>query len=200
MRTTVPLLAAALLIAATQVSAQTCTEPHYRWTEKTDESLASITPVRTTIGAMLRTWGLLPFTSQAQFKCADRAGRELRVYSLFGWVRRVKTGETDGDWHVELTARQNSPIDSCIVVEIPPPDLSAKYQDARADLGVLLSWDSQGDVTPAVRLKFIGAAFFDGEHRGGATRRDQTDGAHGRCNSSARALWELHPVYWVKTP
>jgi len=24
---------------------------------------------------------------------------------------------------------------------------------------------------------------------GGATHRDQTDGAHGRCNSSARALW-----------
>ncbi len=126
MRATVTLLAAALLLAATQVSAQTCTEPHYRWTEKTDESLASITPVRTTIGPMLRTWALLPFTSQAQFKCADRAGRERRVYSVLGWVRRVKTGETDGDWHVELTARQNSPIDSCIVVEIPPPDLSAK--------------------------------------------------------------------------
>src|SRR5438874_1636648 len=36
MRTTVTLSAAALLLAATQVSAQTCTEPHYRWTEKTD--------------------------------------------------------------------------------------------------------------------------------------------------------------------
>jgi len=30
--------------------------------------------------------------------------------------------------------------------------------------------------------------------------RDRTDGAHGRRNSSAQALWELHPVYWVKQP
>jgi len=51
-----------------------------------------------------------------------------------------------------------------------------------------------------VRARAIGAAFFDGEHRGGPTRRDRTDGAYGSCNASARALWELHPVYWVKQP
>ena len=78
---------------------------------------------------MITTWGLPAFTGQAQYKCADREGRELRVYSLLGWVRRVKTAEDDGP-----------------------------------------------------------------------TRRDQTDGAHGRCNSSARALWELHPVYWIRQP
>lgn len=36
------------------------------------------------------------------------------------------------------------------------------------------------DVTPPVRPRFVGAALFDGEHRGGASHRDKTDGAHGR--------------------
>jgi hypothetical protein len=179
---------------------QTCTDPHYRWTVKGDEALASISPVRATIRAMLRTWGLPAFTGQAQYKCAAREGRELNVYSVLGWVRRVKTGEDDGDWHVELTSRADSPTDSCIVAEIPPAELGGNYAQARTDLADLVDWNSSGDVANPVRLRFIGAAFFDGEHRGGPTRRDQTDGAHGRCNSSARALWEIHPLYWVRQP
>lgn len=187
-------------IAASPVNGQTCTDPHYRWSEKTDESLASLTPVRAYITTMVTSWGVLPFTGQAQYKCADRTGRELRVYSVTGWVRRVRTGESDGDWHIELTPRQNSSTDSCVVAEIPPVEFSGKYDVARQNLQSLVTWDSNGDVSPPVRLRFIGAAFFDGEHRGGATHRDQTDGSHGRCNSSARALWEIHPVYWVKEP
>jgi hypothetical protein len=189
-----------LFLLAPRLAFSQCTEPHYRWSEKTDDSLASITPVSASISAMLARWAVPAFTGEARYKCADRAGRELRVYSLRGWVRRVKTGESDGDWHLELTARQDSPVDSCIVVEIPPPDQSGNYAVARQDLRALVSWESNGDVVPPVRVRVIGAAFFDGEHRGGPTRRDSTDGAHGRCNSSARALWELHPVYWVKQP
>jgi len=185
-------------LAARPAAAQ-CTDPHYRWTEKTRESLASITPVKRSVGTILG-WATLEFTGQSQYKCAPRKGHELSVYSVLGWVRRVKTQETDGDWHIELTSRSDSPTDSCIVAEIPPVELGGNYGQARADLQNLVNWNSQGDVVPPVRLRFIGAAFFDGEHRGGATRRDSTDGAHGRCNSSAHALWELHPVYWVRAP
>jgi hypothetical protein len=115
-----------------------------------------------------------------------------------GWVRRVRTGESDGDWHIELTARQTSPVDSCLVLEIPAADLNGNYAQARLDLQSRASWDSHGDVLPPVRLRFIGAAFFDGQHRGADLAK--ADGSHGRCNSSARALWELHPVYWVREP
>lgn len=58
----------------------------------------------------------------------------------------------------------------------------------------------KGDVSPPVRVRFIGLAFFDGQHRGNASKLDRTDGAHGRCNSSARALWEIHPIYLVTKP
>ena len=190
-------------LVAAPLGAQTCTEPHYRWTEKTDESLASLVPTRAYISTILGSWGLLDFTGQDLYKCADRQGRELRVYSITGWVRRVKKGETDGDWHVEMTARQASPVDSCIVLEIPPVTSGANYAQARADLDAFLAVTivhANGDLDPPLRLRLIGAAFFDGEHRGGATRRDQTDGAHGRCNSTARALWELHPLYWGRAP
>ena len=147
---------------------------------------------------MLHTWTLPIFTGEDAFRCAPRDGHELKSYSLLGWVRRVKTGQDDGDWHIELTSRRDSPVDSCIVVEIPPVALSANYGQARADLQDFASWNSQGDVDPPVRLRFIGAAFFDGEHRG--ADRSRTDTKHGRCNASARALWELHPVYWVRKP
>jgi hypothetical protein len=188
-----------ILFAAPSAARGQCTDPHYRWTEKVDESLASIAAVKSYVSTILK-WPLVEFTSQAKYKCAERIGRELKVYSVTGWVRRVKTGETDGDWHIELTSRQNTPVDSCMVVEIPPPSLSGNYAQARQDLDRKVSWASNGDVSPPVKLRFIGAAFFDGEHRGGAANRDKTDGAHGRCNSSAKALWELHPIYWVLDP
>ena len=194
------LLAVMLAIVGRPAAAQTCTDPHYRWTVKTAESLASVTPTRTSVTTMITSWSLPEFTGQAIYKCAPRAGKELKTYSVLGWVRRVKTGEADGDWHIELTSRSDSPTDSCIVVEIPPAELGANFAQARTDLQSLASWNGTGDVVPPVRLRFIGAAFFDGEHRGGATHRDRTDGAHGRCNSSAHALWELHPVYWVRQP
>lgn len=189
-----------LLLLTPRVAASQCTEHHYRWSEKTTDSLANVTPVSASITAMLTRWAVSEFTGEARYKCADRTGRELRVYSLRGWVRRVKTGESDGDWHIELTARRDSPVDSCIVVEIPPADLSGNYAVARQDLRAVVNWGSNGDVVPPVRVRVIGAAFFDGEHRGGPANRDRTDGAHGRCNASARALWELHPVYWVRRP
>jgi hypothetical protein len=191
-------LIAVLAVGVRPAVAQTCTDPHYRWTVKTAESLASVTPTRTSIYSMLNRWTLPEFTGEDKYQCAPRAGRELNVYSVLGWVRRVKTGQVDGDWHIELTSRSDSPTDSCIVVEIPPIDLSANYAQARTDLRSLVNWDSNGDIVPPVRLRFIGAAFFDGEHRG--ADRSRTDTRHGRCNASARALWELHPVYWVRQP
>ena len=191
------LVIAPLLLAPVRVSGQ-CSESHYRWSEKIDGSLASITPVRTYVTTILKSWEPLELTRAAKYKCWDRAGRELKIYSVTGWVRRVRTGESDGDWHIELTSRRDSPVDSCIVLEIPPPDLNGNFAQARVDLRSRASWDAHGDVEPPVRARFIGAAFFDGQHRG--AELTNADGSHGRCNSSAKALWELHPVYWVLDP
>lgn len=200
----VALLAGAASILPPSAAAQ-CDAPHYRWAQKTDDSLASTVARRTNITSILRQWSLLEFTGQAKYKCAPRAGNERNVYSLLGWVRRVRRHESDGDWHIEVTVRANTPVDSCVVVEIPPADLSGLYANARNDLDSLeskngITESSAGDLSQPLRVRIVGAAFFDGQHRGGAAHRDQTDGSHGRCNSSARALWEIHPVYWVTEP
>ena len=245
----------AVVAATTRLAAQTptCAEPHYRWTEKTDASLAGITPKRAYISTILKTWGLLPLTGKAQYRCATRSGRELQVYSVTGWVRYLEKREDDGDWHIELTRASDSPRDSCTVAEIPPAGGQlveggvfvwaggVKAPELVADSGLPTGHNGRvkvdrylrvldhpeiyvagdlasvtdprtghvlpgaavppgGELTEPLRLRVIGPALFDGEHRGGPDRRDQTDGSHGHCNLSARALWEIHPVYWVKPP
>src|SRR5207245_1142058 len=83
--------------------------------------------------------------------------------ALVGWVRRVRLQESDGDWHVELTAAPATPVDSCIIVEIPAERYGAIYRGARAALASLVDTTRlgpRGDLRPPVRVRFTGAAFF----------------------------------------
>lgn len=57
--------------------------------------------------------------------------------------------------------------------------------------------DKDGGLREPLAVGIRGAPFFDGQHRRTTRRHDETDGGHGRCNSSLRALWDLHPVYAV---
>jgi len=181
--------------------AQRCREPHYRWSQKTDTGLALVPPQATSVSAILATW--TPPDFGPRDRCALRADRELLAYSLTAWVRRVDEVKDDGDWHIELTERADSPSDSCVVVEIPAPQYSPRYAQARAALDSLISdvkVRKRGILARPLRARISGAAFFDGQHRRGGRRSDKIDGAHGRCNSSVRALWEIHPVYRVTSP
>ena len=181
----------------------TCNEPHYRWSEKTDTTLAKKASTAVDVTDIL---GWAPRTITAKDKCAKRIGRERNLYSVTGWVRRIKLHEKDQDWHIELTENEDdTPVKaSCIIVEIPDPALGDFYSQARTQLAGLvdtLSLKSNGDLDQAVQVRFTGAALFDGYHQtrpanGGAPHASN----HGRCNSSTRALWELHPVYRVEAP
>ncbi len=192
-----PLLLAA---AARAGSGQTCTEPHYRWSEKVDVSLASKTPTTVDVSDIL---GWTPRTITAKDKCASRAGQELSVYTVTAWVRRVKLHESDGDWHIEITEEESTPVpSSCIIVEIPAPKSGTVYQQARDQLAALVDTTQLGkggDLGTPIQVSFTGAAFFDGYHQK-KTATGARASQHGRCNSSVRALWELHPVYKVSAP
>ena len=81
--------------------------------------------------------------------------------------------------------------------------LGVAYRRARAHLNVLLAArhiDGDGHFDASLDVQITGAAFYDGQHRRMTRKHDQTDGGHGRCNASVRALWELHPVYEVRRP
>jgi hypothetical protein len=184
---------------AVEAFTRPCREPHYRWSEKTDTSLmATGVPRNISIGVVLGHWAPPGLTSHDW--CAPRAGRELLLYSVRGWLRRVETAKDDGDWHLELTDRPQSPLDSCLVAEIPPGELGAAYRQARADLATALGhrkmW-KRGMLAEPLEVRIVGAAFFDGHHRP-TTRPEAINPRHGDCNSSLRALWELHPVYRVE--
>ena len=193
--------AGALFASRSSTPPQRCDQPHYRWDVKTDTSLAGRPAVPATITDILTRWP--PPALGASDACAPRAGRELNRYVVRGWVRRIERKKDDGDWHIELTAAATSPAESCIVVEIPLPRFGAVYRRARSQLNALLvdrHLDKDGDLDTALEVRIAGAAFYDGQHRRTTSRRDQADGGHGRCNTSLRALWELHPVYDVRAP
>jgi hypothetical protein len=191
----------ALLSLELPIQAQKCREPHYRWTQKVDTALAGLPPQDGSVANILAAWA--PPSLGPRDRCASRADRELQVYRVTGWVRRLDRFKDDGDWHVELTERADSPPDSCVVVEIPARKYSSRYAQARAALDSLIGTTRirrGGVLAQAVQARITGAAFFDGQHRRGGRRSEKIDGEHGRCNSSVRALWEIHPVYRVTSP
>ena len=188
-----------LTVVPPAARAQTCNEPHYRWSEKIDTTLAQLPPAPADIGRILAGWAPLDRTSAGS--CAPRSGREDSVFVLTGWVRRIELHEADGDWHIELTEAATSPVTACIIVEIPAERYGAVYRAARAALAALVDTTRlgvRGGLAAPVQVRFTGAAFFDGYHElpwpGGPPRPV----LHGRCNASLHALWELHPVYKVE--
>ena len=190
-----------LLAFRDRIAQQRCDQPHYRWDVKIDTSLAGRPAVRTTITEILTRW--TPPTLGPRDACAPRAGRELNRYVVRGWIRRIEKTKDDGDWHIELTAAATTPPESCIVAEIPLGGLGAVYRRTRTQLNSLLAGrrlDKDGDLDTPFEARITGAAFYDGQHRRTTSKRDQTDGGHGRCNTSLRALWEVHPVYRIQTP
>ena len=165
---------------------------HYRWKQKTDASLAHEPPTTATLTDVVNTWAApaLP----AKDWCAGRVGNELHVYSVVGWVR-VFRHEVDTDWHIELTETAKGSIKQCVIAEIPRDTYSPLFKAARHDFSTFIknsTVDSTGQVKPALQLRFMGAAFFDGWHL--------THGNHGDCNVQPGGLWELHPVFKVEKP
>ncbi len=128
-----PALVAALAsLAIGTARGQTCTEPHYRWSEKIDTSFAHQTPTDADVSGML-AWA--PRTITAKDKCAKRIGREKNVYAVTAYVRRIKLRESDGDWHIEITEEESTPVPaSCVIVEIPAPANGSRYGQARDQL------------------------------------------------------------------
>ncbi|HVH68330.1 MAG TPA: hypothetical protein VM716_10715 [Gemmatimonadales bacterium] len=165
---------------------------HYRWAQKTDTSLASRAPIAIELDTIVNTW-VAP-NLPANDLCAPRQGNELKTYTVVAWVRLLRA-EADSDWHIELTTTAVAPIASCMIAEIPAIRYGSAFARARNQLTQALSASqvaASGIVTPAVRLRFVGAAFYDGAH---ATHR-----THGHCNQQPGGLWELHPVFSVQSP
>jgi hypothetical protein len=109
-------------------------------------------------------------------------------------------GESDGDYHIQISNSQASG-DDCVVVEVPRPEetfvASAPLREAAATVRAFIRSNLLHDPNqepgeagrvmvhpPFVRV--TGALFFDDAHVG--------DRPRGKRQMKATTLWELHPV------
>jgi hypothetical protein len=184
-------------IAAHALKYPDCGGQHsYRWEAKATTSGFGATLHTVSVGDVLG-WNAAGFHGHSLSTwCFDRTTKEKRAYEVVGWVTRVRK-EDDGDVHVEITEGSGDAVEDCIVVEIPPGDLSPKFQDARDELASLLGVASltDKDFTTPTQVAFRGLAFWDGWHVSATLPH-----SHGRCNSTAGAGWELHPVFKIRQP
>ncbi len=200
------LVAALAALAIGTAHAQTCTDPHYRWTVKTTLAQQGAASTAATPSTMLK-WAPLDLNRPAvgAHDCTPRADRELTVYAVTGWARSwhlEKGPKGDLDWHVELTQTAKTDSSKCVVVEIPDPQYGAIFGTARQDFLDLIvnsTINPKKQIVPPVRVTVVGPAFFDAQHRG-AKGTAKPPSSHGNCNSSSSALWEIHPVYEVRHP
>src|SRR5256886_3710611 len=102
--------------AAVPLGAQACREPHYRWSQKTDTTLATVAPQPTSVSAILASWA--PPNLGPRDPCAPRTNHELGVYTLTAWVRRGDKGKDDGGWHRGLPERGATPFQSFVAVRV----------------------------------------------------------------------------------
>ena len=178
-----------------------CGSPsHYRWPAKI-AGTQQPTPTPVTVAEVLKSWTQpeIPVGHSLAAWCYPRTPEEEGTFALTGVITRIRQAEGDGDWHVELIAPCGAVAD-CVVAEIPDPTFGAKYKFARDRRLSLLQahgstiTKSSGDLSKQVSVTVVGDAFFDGWHIDGSGHPS----AHGRCNSSTKALWEIHPVFEVR--
>lgn len=123
--------------------------------------------------------------------------KEGDIVTTTGWLHLV-AGETDGDYHIQISGSADSG-DHCLIVEVPSPDPEyVKTADLRPrfdQVRTLIKSKMLKDKDPAeggsvmqhpVYVTVTGQLFYDDSHVG--------DQPRGKKGMKAATLWELHPV------
>jgi hypothetical protein len=194
-----------VLMLAAGALAQQATKPGVeRWQVKTSVPEGSATAQVVALADLLaipdaagvtrndKRFQLERIPAQAGMKHAEGA-----VISTTGWLHLV-AGESDGDYHIQLSASATSG-DPCLIVEVPDPDpLFVKSADLLPEFETVRSFirarllagkdpSASGSVMRhPVFVRVTGILFYDDSHVGDAPR--------GKKGMKAATLWELHPV------
>jgi hypothetical protein len=136
---------------------------------------------------------------------ANKLGvKEGDILTVRGWLHIV-AGESDGDYHFQISASKESG-DDCLIVEVPIDDPefvgSAELRGAVAEVRAFLLANALHGRKPSeggtiikkpLLVDVTGQLFYDDAHvtGPGGPRR----GKHGQ---KAATLWELHPVTAIK--
>jgi hypothetical protein len=119
------------------------------------------------------------------------------VITTTGWLHLV-AAETDGDYHIQISASATSG-DQCLIVEVPKPDpeyvqsadLRPTFETVRSFIKAKMLADKEPSPTGSVLqhpvyVTVTGILFYDDSHVG--------DPPRGKMGMKAATLWELHPV------
>jgi hypothetical protein len=122
---------------------------------------------------------------------------EGQLVTTTGWLHLV-AGETDGDYHIQISASATTG-DHCLIVEVPSPDpkftpsadLEPKFAAVRDLIKTKMLAGKDPSVSGSVMqhpvyVTVTGILFFDDAHVG--------DQPRGKKGMKAATLWELHPV------
>ena len=125
------------------------------------------------------------------------------VVTTTGWLHLVAL-ETDGDYHIQISASAASG-DQCLIVEVPDPDpaytanadLRPTFEALRNTIKtkMLAGKDPSGTgsvMQHPVYVTVTGILFYDDSHVG--------DPPRGKKGMHAATLWELHPVTALTFP
>jgi hypothetical protein len=125
------------------------------------------------------------------------------VVTTTGWLHLVAL-ETDGDYHIQISASPTSG-DQCLIVEVPDPDpaytastnLRPQFETVRNTIKtkMLAGKDPSGSgsvMQHPVYVTVTGILFYDDSHVG--------DPPRGKKGMHAATLWELHPVTGLTFP
>ena len=119
------------------------------------------------------------------------------LISTTGWLHLV-AGETDGDYHIQISNSATSG-DQCLIVEVPNPDpefvssaaLRPEFEAVRTFIKTKMLAGKDPSPTGSVMqhqvyVTVTGILFYDDSHVG--------DPPRGKKGMKAATLWELHPV------
>jgi len=119
------------------------------------------------------------------------------VITTTGWLHLV-AGETDGDYHIQISASAASG-DDCLIVEVPNPDpqytsdpgLRPVFESVRSMIKAKMLAGKDPSPSGSVMqhppyVTVTGILFYDDSHVG--------DPPRGKKGMKAATLWELHPV------
>jgi hypothetical protein len=172
----------------------TTDDAHERWALKTRSKPHSMAGAKTVSLATVLRWAI-PAGHDAS-ETAAIPPREARLYTVSGFVRKIKLSEDDCDLHLEL-ADSGSPGAPRVIVEIPASQ-TALLNKA---IGMFnLSKDVQSHTyngNKAKRVTVTGYAFLDLSHQCAEFPRAGCRHGGDRVNT----LWEIHPVLalsWAK--
>ncbi len=119
------------------------------------------------------------------------------LISTTGWLHLV-AGETDGDYHIQISNSATSG-DQCLIVEVPNPDpefvataaLRPEFEAVRTFIKTKMLAGKEPSPSGSVMqhevfVTVTGILFYDDSHVG--------DPPRGKKGMKAATLWELHPV------